>query len=64
MRLSIPKLVRDVLNHFEVTASQLMPNVWRLLMLLECLSMQHGVKCDIREVLFSYYLEEHDIDKG
>ena len=27
MRLPIPKLVRDVLDHFEIALSQFMPNV-------------------------------------
>ena len=39
MRLLILKLVRDVVDHFEITPSQLIPNVLRILMALECLSM-------------------------
>ena len=64
MRLSIPKLVRDVLDHYEITPGQLMPNAWRILMSLECLSMWHVVICEIDEVLYSYYLKEHDTNKG
>ena len=26
--------------------------------------MQHGVGCNIGEMLFSYYLKEHDTEKG
>ena len=26
--------------------------------------MRHGVECEIGEVLFSFYLKEHDTDKG
>ena len=59
MRLPILKLVRDVLDHLEITPSQLMPNVWQSLMLLECLGMQY-----LGEVLYSYYLKEHDKEKG
>ena len=33
-------------------------------MSLESLSIRHGVDCELGEVLFSYYLKEHDIDKG
>ena len=33
-------------------------------MSLESLSVQHGVNCELGEVLFSYYLKEHDKDKG
>ena len=64
MRLPILRLVRDVLDHYEIAPSQLMPNAWRILLVLECLSMRHGVECNIGEVLLSYYLKEHDIDKG
>ena len=41
-----------------------MPNAWGVLMSLESLSIRHGVECEIREVLFLYYLKEHDKDKG
>ena len=64
MRLPIPKLVRDILDHYEVAPSQLMPNAWRILMSLEVLSVQHGVEWDVRDVLYSYYLKEHDTEKG
>lgn len=33
-------------------------------MVLESLNVRHGVECKIGEVLFSYYLKEHDTDKG
>ena len=33
-------------------------------MSLECLSMRQGVTCEIGEVLYSYYLKEHDTNKG
>ena len=62
--LPIPNLVRDVLDHFEITPSQLMPNVWRLLMPLECMSKRYGIVCELEEVLYSYYLKEHDMEKG
>ena len=41
-----------------------MPNAWRVLMSLESLSVRHRVDCELGEVLFSYYLKEHDKDKG
>ena len=41
-----------------------MPNAWRVLMMLESLRVRHGVECEIGEVLFSYYLKEHNTDKG
>ncbi|KAL5552582.1 hypothetical protein UlMin_039983 [Ulmus minor] len=64
MRFPIPKLMRDVCDHYEIAPSQLMPNAWRVLMSLESLSVRHGVDCELGEVLFSYYLKEHDKDKG
>ena len=39
MRLPILKLVWDVLDHYEITPSQLMPNSYRILMSFECFSM-------------------------
>ena len=33
-------------------------------MSLESLCIRHGVNCELGEVLFSYYLKEHDKDKG
>ena len=32
-------------------------------MSLESLSIRHGVECELGEVLFLYYLKEHDTDK-
>ena len=57
-------LIRDVCDHYEIAPSQLMPNAWRVLMSLESLIIQHGVDYELGEVLFSYYLKEHDKDKG
>ena len=43
MRFPIPKLIRDVCDHYEISPSQLMPNAWRVLMSLDSLSIRHGV---------------------
>ncbi|KAL5569074.1 hypothetical protein UlMin_025649 [Ulmus minor] len=64
MRFPIPKLLRDVCDHYEIAPSQLMPNAWRVLMSLEGLNVRHGVDCELGEMFFSYYLKEHDKDKG
>ena len=64
MRFSISKLIRDVCDYYEIAPNQLMPNAWRVLMSLESLSVHHGVDCKLGEVLFSYYLKEHDTDKA
>ena len=50
MRFPIPKLIRDVCDHYEIAPSQLMLNVWKVLMSLESLSIGHGVECEIGEV--------------
>ena len=39
MRFLIPKLIRDVCDHYEIAPSQLMLNAWRVLMSLESLSI-------------------------
>ena len=38
-RFPIPKLSRDICDHYEIAPSQLMPNTWRVLMSLESLSI-------------------------
>ena len=58
------KLVHEVLDHFKIVPSQLMLNMWRLLMLLECLSLRYEVEVRLGEVLYSYYLKEHDKENG
>ena len=45
MRLPIPKLVQDVLDHYEITPSQLMLIALRILMSVKCLIMWHVVAC-------------------
>ena len=64
MRFPIQRLIRGVFDHYEIAPSQLMLNVWRILMALESLNIQHGIECEIGEVIFSYYLKETDTDKG
>ena len=63
MRFPILTLIRDMCNHYEIALSQLMPNAWRVLISLESLSIHHGADCEL-EMLFSYYLKEHNTDKG
>ena len=64
MRFPIPQLVRDVCDHYEIAPSQVMSNAWKVLMSLESLSIRHEVECEIGEVLFFYYLKEHDTTRG
>lgn len=63
-RFPVPKLVRDCLSHFGVAPSQLMPNAWRILMSLECISMRTGIEYGLSELLYTYFLREHDREKG
>ena len=60
LRFPFPKQGREVLGHYEIVPSQLMPRAWRLLMSLECLSMKSGIEFGLEELLYSYYLNEHD----
>ena len=64
LRFPIPKLVCEMLNHFEVAPNQLMLNIWRLLMSLECLGLKYDVEVGLGEVMFVYYQKEHDNEKG
>ena len=64
MRFPIPWLIRDLCDNYEIAPTQLMLNVWRVLMSLESLSVRHGVECEIGDILYSYYLKKHDTDKG
>ena len=50
--------------HYEIAPSQFMPNSWRILMSLECLSLRNGVEFILGEVVYTYFLREHDKDKG
>ena len=41
-----------------------MPNSWRVVMTLECISMRHGIEFGLGEMLYTYFLREHDREKG
>ena len=47
------------LDHFGIALSQLMPNAWRILLSIECLSFEMGVLFEVKDVLETYYLKEH-----
>ena len=63
-RFLVPKLLREVISHFEIAPSQLMPIAWRILMTLECISMRHDIEFGLGELLYTYFLWEHDHEKG
>ena len=60
----MPKLVSEVVPHFEIAPSQLIPNAWKILMTLECINMRHGIEFGLKELLYTYFLWEHDHEKG
>lgn len=41
-----------------------MPNTWRILLSLECMAFKMGVDYGVEDLLHSYYLKEHAVDKG
>ena len=49
IRFPIPKLIRDMCDHYEIAPSQLIQKTWMVLMSLESLSIRHRVECKIRE---------------
>ena len=63
-RFPIPKLAWELLNHFEIAPSQLMPNTWRILLSIEVMAYKLGLYFGIRDLLYSYYLKEHVKEKG
>ena len=60
----MPKLVREVVSYFEIAPSQLMHNTWRILMTLKYISIRHGIEFGLRKLLYTYFLHEHDHEKG
>ena len=63
-RFPIPKLGWELLNHFEIAPSQLMPNSWRIILSIEVMAYKLGIYYGIRDLLYTYYLKEHVKDKG
>ena len=41
-----------------------MPNSLRVLMTLACISMRHGIEFGLGDMLYTYFLREHDSEKG
>lgn len=64
LRLPIPRLGWEVLNHFMIAPTQIMPKGWRLLMASEVRYVQNQVMFRLHELLCSYFLKESDKDKG
>ena len=64
LRFPIPRLAWEVLDHYGIAPSQLMPNAWRVLLSIECLAFEQGVLFEVKDVVYSYYLKEHLTEKG
>ncbi|XP_060974434.1 uncharacterized protein LOC115696430 isoform X2 [Cannabis sativa] len=63
-RFPFPPFVQEVLDYYEVAPSQLMPNAWRLLLGIEVIVRVKGKRVDLVDFQSSYYLKQHDTDKG
>ncbi|KAK2648951.1 hypothetical protein Ddye_016440 [Dipteronia dyeriana] len=64
LRLPIPPLARKLLNFFNFTPSQLMPNGWRILLGLEVLIEIMNLEFSFEKFLYTYQLKVHDTDSG
>ncbi|KAK3229574.1 hypothetical protein Dsin_001455 [Dipteronia sinensis] len=64
IRLPIPPLARQLLNFFEIALSQLMPNGLRILLSLKVLIERQKLDLSFENLMYTYYLKEHDTDCG
>ena len=62
-RFLFPKLIRDFFVHFEISPSQVLPNVWRNLLSLLVLAKSLDMELELTDLLYSYFLKEHDSEK-
>ena len=63
-RFPVPRLAWEVLDHFGISPSQLMPNAWRVLMAVECMAHRLDMNFSVGDLMYSYYLKEHLTEKG
>ena len=63
-RFPFPPFVQEVLDYYGVAPSQLMPNAWRSLLGIEVIVRVKGKRVDLVDFKSSYYLKQHDADKG
>ena len=60
---SFPSLIREFFAYFGINPSQVLRNVWRTLLALFVLSKSSNIEFGLADMLFSYFLKEHDSEK-
>lgn len=64
LRFPIPRLAQEVMDHYLIALTHFISYICRLLLSLECLCMQLIIEFDVKVLLYSYYLKEHDKEQG
>lgn len=54
----VPYLIEQLCRHFDLSPSQLMPHVWRVVAVADVLGSQLGFPLDLLDVLASYSISE------
>ena len=54
----VPLLIEQLCTHFDLSASQLMPHVWRVATIADILGRRLGFPLDLLDVLASYSISE------
>ena len=57
-------MIREFFAYFGISPSQVLPNFWRTLLALLVLSKSSNIEFELADLLFSYFLKEHDSEKG
>ena len=63
-RFSFPKSLREFFAYFGISPSQVLSNIWMTLLALLILVKSSDMEFELANLLFSYFLKEHDSDKG
>ena len=62
-RFPFPRLFREFFAYFGMSPSQLLPNIWKTLLALLVLAKSSNMEFELADLLFSYFLKEHDLTK-
>ena len=63
-KFPFPSLISEFFAYFGISPSQVLPNVWRTLLASLVLSKSSNIEFGLTDLLFSYFLREHDSEKG
>ena len=63
-KFPFPSLISEFFAYFGINPSQVLRNVWRTLLALFVLSKSSNIEFGLADLLFSYFLKEHDSKKG